>query len=134
MKKERKIGKFLAGAAIGAGIGLLFAPKTGKETRKDLTEKIDELLSKAKEIDIDEIRENIEKKAEELKEELKDLDKEKALNIAKKKAKQIGEKANELVDYAKEKGTPALESLAEATRDKAIKVTKSVLDKLESKK
>ena len=31
--KKSGIGKFIAGAAVGAGLGILFAPKTGKETR-----------------------------------------------------------------------------------------------------
>ena len=41
--------------------------------------------------------------------------------------------AAELVDYAVEKGTPVLESAAEAVRAKAIDVTKEVLKKLENK-
>ena len=36
MKKNNGIGKFLAGAAVGAGLGILFAPKSGKETREDI--------------------------------------------------------------------------------------------------
>ena len=28
--------KFLLGAGLGLGLGLLFAPKSGKETRKEL--------------------------------------------------------------------------------------------------
>ena len=34
--KKSGFGKFLAGAAIGVGLGLLFAPKKGEDTRKDL--------------------------------------------------------------------------------------------------
>ncbi len=41
--------------------------------------------------------------------------------------------ANELVDYAVEKGTPVLESAANKVREKAIDVTKEVLKKLEKK-
>jgi len=37
------------GGLIGAAIGILFAPKSGKETRRDVAEKADELLAKAKE-------------------------------------------------------------------------------------
>lgn len=131
-KKKRGFGKFLAGAAVGAGLGVLFAPKKGSETRKELKEKFDELLAKAKNIDLEEVKESIENKIDEIKAELEDLDKEKVLKIAKKKAKQIEEKAEELVNYAIDKGTPVLEKAASAVREKAIEVTKEVLAKLEN--
>jgi gas vesicle protein len=35
-KSEPGIGAFVAGLAIGAGLALLFAPRTGEETRRDL--------------------------------------------------------------------------------------------------
>lgn len=37
------------GGLIGAAIGILFAPKSGKETRQEIADKADELLAKAKE-------------------------------------------------------------------------------------
>ena len=49
MSKKRK-GGFLAGALVGAGLGLLFAPKKGSETRRELKLKIDDLTNKVKEI------------------------------------------------------------------------------------
>lgn len=131
MSKKKGLGKFLLGAGIGAGLGVLFAPKKGSETRRDLKKKMDELIEKAKGIDIEEVRENIEIKIAEIKEELSDLDKEKVLKIAKKKAKQIQDMAEELVAYAVEKGTPVLEKTADSVRQKAIEVTKEVLNKLE---
>ena len=68
MKKNTWIGKLFAGLAVGAGLGVLFAPKKGTETRADLKKKMDELLLKAKEIDADEVKENIETKIYEIKE------------------------------------------------------------------
>lgn len=133
-KKDKKgLGKLFAGIAIGAGLGVLFAPKKGSETRKDLMNKFEELKLKAKDINMDEVKDNIEMKIEEIKAELADLDREKVLKIAKKKAKQIQELAEELVDYAVEKGTPVLEKAASAVRSKAIEVTKEILNKLEEK-
>ena len=133
MSKKSGLGKLLAGIAVGTGIGMLFAPKKGDETRKELKAKIDEMLNKVKEIDKDEVKETVESKIELIKSELDDLDKEKVLKIAKKKAKQVQDMANELVDYTVEKGTPVLESAANSVRKKAIEVTKEVLKKLEEK-
>ena len=132
MSKKKGLGKLFAGVAIGSALGVLFAPKTGKDTRADLKKKLDEMLDKVKDIDAKEVKESIESKIEEIKEELTDLDKEKVLEIAKTKAKQIQEKTEELVDYAIEKGTPVLEKAATNIRNKAIVVTKEVLDKLEN--
>ena len=47
---KKGAGKFVLGAAVGAGLGLLFAPKPGKELRKDLKNKMEELIKKAKEL------------------------------------------------------------------------------------
>ena len=48
-------------------------------------------------------------------------------------SKVFDEKAAELVELAKEKGTPVLEKAASEVREKAILVTKEVLKKLENK-
>lgn len=128
---KKGFGKFVVGAGIGAALGFLFAPKKGSDLRADLKKKMDELIEKAKNMEAEEVKETIEAKIAEIKDELADLDKEKVLKIAKKKAKQIQDAAEELVDYAVEKGTPVLESTADSVRQKAIEVTKQVLTKLE---
>lgn len=130
MSKKFGLGKFIAGAAIGAGLGILFAPKTGAETRKELKAKLDELIDQAKKIDIEAVKKEFNRKVEDIKMDLVDLDKEKALEIAKEKGLQLKAKAEELVELAKEKGTPVLKKTANEVLDNVIKVSKETQKKL----
>lgn len=132
-KKKGGFLKFAAGVGLGVGIGMLLAPKKGEELRKELKLKLEELLNKAKDIDISEVADDFMKRVNNLKEQLEDLDKEKVLEIAKKKGEELKIKASELVELAKEKGTPVLEKAADEVRQKAVLVTKEVLRKLENK-
>lgn len=134
MSKKNGLGKLVAGIGIGAGLGMLFAPKKGSELREDLKKKINELTDKVKEIDVEEVKKKFNTKVDEIKNDLEDLDKEKALKLAKEKGALLKTKTDELVELAKEKGTPVLEGIAEDLRQKAIEVTKDVLKKLESAK
>ena len=129
--KKHGFAKFLAGVGIGAGLGLLFAPKSGEETRRSLKKKIDELISEIKKIDVIEVKDEFLAKVEDIKSELEDLDKENVLKIAKEKSEDIKQKTLDLVQLAKDKGTPVLEGVADDVRLKAIDVTKDVLRKLE---
>ena len=133
MSKKSGIGKFIAGAAIGAGLGVLFAPKKGSETRTELKEKLDELVNQIKNIDLEDVKEEFDLKVEEIKKELADLDKEKVLEIAKEKGQQIKVKTQELVDLAIEKGTPILRDAADEVREKALVVVRDVEKKLDVK-
>lgn len=134
MSKNRGLGKLLAGIGIGAGLGLLLAPKSGEETRKDLKKKLNEFVEEAKKIDANEVKDEFLTKVDDIKKELEDMDKEKALKLAKEKGEDLKRKASELVDLAKEKGTPVLETAANDLRLKAIDVTKEVLKRLEKNK
>lgn len=133
MSKEKKSskGKFVAGALVGAALGVLFAPKKGSETRKQLKDKLNEMVEKVKKLDMDDVKTTIEAKVAEIKSGLEDLDKEKILKLAKEKAQLLKEKAEDLFNYAVEKGTPVLEKTASAIKEKTITVTKEVLAKLE---
>ena len=131
-KKKGGLFKFLAGIGLGVGVGMLLAPKKGEELRKDLKVKLEELLKKAKEIDVREVADDFMGKVEKLKSELEDLDKEKVLAIAKEKATQIKEKCEDLVEYAKAKGTPVIEKTAKDVKAKAADVVREVLKKLEA--
>lgn len=133
MSKKGKLGTLITGALVGAGLGILFAPKSGKETREDLKKKLEELKEKASDIDADDVKAYVVRKTEEIENALKDLDKEKIKKIAEKKAREIQKSALDLVNYAKEKSQPVLEDTAESLRLKAVAVTKSILKKLEEK-
>ena len=132
MSRERKggFGKFVGGLAIGAGLGLLFAPDNGKNTRRVLKKKVDELLDKLREVDLDEVKDELLFKAETLQAELASLDKEKAKDLALEQAQKIKEKAEELYKYAIEKSTPVVEKAADEVRKQALKVVKEIEGKL----
>lgn len=135
MSREKKLGlgKFVLGAAVGAGIGVLLAPKSGSETRRELKAKFDEFLEQIKNIKVDDVKKEFDQKLNEIKKELAELDKEKVLDIAKEKGNDAKKKAQELVELAKEKGTPVLKKTAEDILDKVIKVSQETIKKLENK-
>ena len=131
---KKNVGKVLAGAAVGVGLGMLFAPKKGSDLRKDLKNKIDEFISKIKDVDANEVKDEFFKKADEIKKELENLDKEQVLKIAKDKSELLKKKADELLNLAKKKGTPVLVGIANDIKDNTIEVAKDVIEKLEKSK
>lgn len=127
-------GKFIIGAALGVLAGLLFAPAKGSETRKMLKGKIDELVSKVNEIDLEEVKASFDEKIEEIRVALEDLDQEKVAKIAKKKAAELKKKLDELVNMAQEKGTPILQNAAKEVLENVVKASEETIKKLEAKK
>lgn len=130
-KKSNGLGKLIVGAGIGAALGLLFAPKSGEETRKDLKKKAEELTKKVKEVNLEELKDELIDDFNNLKEELKDMDLDKAKIIAKDKGEDLMAKASELMDMAKEKGTPVVEKAAKDIKKKVAEVLKELSVKLD---
>lgn len=131
MSKKRN---FLLGAGVGLAIGLLFAPKSGKETREDLSRLLKELVEKAKDIDVEEVKNAIIVKTKELQNTLSDLDKETAKQMIIDKSREVKIKAQELVDLAVEKGTPIVERTAKKVKSKTAELLVSTAKKLEEPK
>ena len=128
---KKNLGNLALGVAIGASLGILFAPKKGSETRKELKNKMLDLVSRAKELSISDVSDMVQDKINEIRKDLNDLDKEKVLKIARKKSEDIKKKCEDLVKLAIDKGTPVLKDAAEEVRDKTIDVMKDMIDKLE---
>ncbi|MCI9280055.1 MAG: YtxH domain-containing protein [Bacilli bacterium] len=131
--KKKTVATLVAGTAIGAGLGVLFAPKSGKETRQDLKNKITELKEKLENVKVKDVKKYVSEKIEKLETDLKALDKETVLKAAKNKAKKIEADCKKLARYVKDKSEPILEEAVDALRVKAIEVTKQAIEKLENK-
>ncbi len=134
MSRKSGFAKFVGGVALGAGLGILFAPDKGENTRKVLKKKLDDLVQKIKEVDLDEVKDELLYKAETLKAELAALDKEKVKEIALEKAQSIKTKAEELYKLAIEKSTPVVEKATDEVRKQALKVVKEMEKKLTTDK
>ena len=130
---KKGLGKLVLGAGIGASLALLFAPKKGSELRGDIKKKFDEFMKNVDDMTVSEIKDEFTTKVDEIKKDLDELDKETVLKAAKKKGNELKDKANELVELAKEKGTPVLEGIADDLKQKTISVAQGVIDKLEEK-
>jgi gas vesicle protein len=66
-KNEPGIGAFVAGIVIGAGLALLFAPRSGEETRRDLQRRARKVGDQAQEF-VSEVTETVSQKIQDAKE------------------------------------------------------------------
>jgi len=95
-KRDDFVAGLVVGGLIGAVIGILYAPKSGKETREEIGRKADELVTKAKE----EYEVAVEKSRRAYEAAVKRL---KALEeTALEKAEETGERVSELAGRGKE--------------------------------
>ena len=105
--------KFLVGTAIGIGIGLLVAKKTGKETRSDLKNKFSELEEKMKSLEPGDLKEGAIRKFREVKQKLSTLEKEDVEAIASEKLDDIKQSLSDLAKLVKKKSAPMIRKLTD---------------------
>jgi gas vesicle protein len=86
----------IIGGLIGAAAGILFAPKSGKETREDISRKTQDLLSRAKE-EYEAAVEKSKKAYESAVDKMKEFQ-----TLARMKASDAGEKVEDLADKGME--------------------------------
>jgi len=109
MKTSDFLKGVLIGGLIGAAAGILFAPKSGKETREDIARKTDEIIKKAKE----EYEVALEKSKN-------------AYETAIRKAKEIQSMAREKVEDVEESVTELTEKGKETLLDNKTRLKKAL--------
>ena len=129
MKKGTIIG-FLAGTAVGAVLGLTFAPKSGKEIRTDISKQAKKLTKKVNNIDLDDIREFVVEKSADIEKKISKLSKQKVLKEAKKLAKEIEKDLANLYDSVKDISEDVMQDSVYKLKEKATNTIERVLNKL----
>ncbi|HQI24271.1 MAG TPA: YtxH domain-containing protein [Smithella sp.] len=99
----------LVGGLIGAAVGILFAPKSGKETREDIARRTEEIIKKAR----DEYELAVEKS-------------KMAYETAIKKAKEIQLMAREKVEDVEDAVSDLTEKGKEALLDNKTRLKKAI--------
>lgn len=122
---------FLTGALVGAGLGILLAPKEGSETRNDLKKSFSLLMDTIKNIDIEETKANLLNKVAEIKDELASIDETTAKELAKEKVEIIKEKCNELIKTAKESNIVVVEKAATEVKTNAVNLLDEFMTEVE---
>ena len=128
--KKSKLGALVAGIGIGAAAGLLLAPKSGEETRKDIQKKAKQIGKKVKDIDLNQVKEDLVKEFDKFKNEMKDMDKDKAMKLAKEQGTKLLAKCEDLITMAKENSAPMIEKTGKDIKKKLSEMLADASEKL----
>ena len=120
------LGKFIIGACIGVGIGLLVASKPGKETREDIKKKFKELEDKFRELDINDLKDGAIEKLEILKEKIANLDSDQIADFTKEKIGDIKDGLVDLTKSVKKKSVPVIKRIVDDISEKLDSINESV--------
>ena len=114
LMKKRNV--FVLGALMGAAAVALLTPKSGKEMQNELLQKVDDLQTKIKDLEVEDVKEAFVTKLDEIKELVNNFDWELSKADLEVKVNDVKAKLNEMVqrlDEAKE----TLKDQAELVQD-----------------
>ncbi len=111
---------FFTGALVGAGLGILLAPKEGNETRNDLKKSFSLLVDTIKNIDIEETKASLLDKVAEIRDELMNIDEVTASEYAKEKVDMVTAKCDELIETASKNNVPIVNNAALNVKENAV--------------
>lgn len=121
---ESILGAFLLGGLVGAALGMLFSPRSGRENREFISSKAQEYWGEGKEFyetsrdkvmdETEELRVKIDAARDRLKEQVGS-----ATQAAKAKVSQMAGAEREMVDKTEAKAQEALDKLQEKTAEPA---------------
>lgn len=119
---ESILGAFVLGGLVGAALGLLFSPRSGRENREFISAKAQEYWGEGREFyetsrdrvmdETEELRVKIDAARDRLKEQVGT-----ATQTAKAKVSQMAGKEHEMVDKTEAKAQEALDKLQEKTAE-----------------
>ncbi|MBR5662983.1 MAG: YtxH domain-containing protein [Bacilli bacterium] len=120
------LGKFIIGACIGVGIGLLVASKPGKETREDIKKKFKELEDKFRELDMSDLKAGAVEKLDVLKEKIANLDSDQVADFTKEKIADIKNGLSDLTKSVKKKSVPVIKRIVDDISEKLDSMNESI--------
>ena len=93
----KKRNAFFLGALVGAAAVALFTPKSGQEMQKELLQKLEDLQSKIKDIEVDEVKAAFTAKLDDVKDVINNFDWETSKAELEVKVNEVKAKLNEMM-------------------------------------
>ena len=120
-----------ASAAVGAGLGIMFAPKKGSDTRKDIMKALNKVTDKVKNFSKEDVKKDFEKKIKSIEKRLESLSNEKEVKKVHKKANELKDSVEDLWNSAYEKGDEVIQKAVDELKANVNKAISSIEKHLE---
>lgn len=129
--RQSRLRNFVTGALIGVGLGVLFAPREGSETREKLKTSFDDLIDTVNDIDVEETKNMILAKIDEIKKELSKVKVSDAKKVLEEKKEMIAHKCDTIIDETASSAIPVVVDATKKVKAKTEKIFDEVIEDLE---